>query len=257
MYSCWEREHLWQDVNQLQWCSLSEGPRLHRQSHELSPHCSLGLREICPIRLCSDGGWNSVSEDCNHRATPVNPYWSQELTQAGFLFRQLHLMVILIILQGIAVPGTLTGILQFQSPLPVHSLLRLWSTTVFHDRPPLHLYPTSARSRSSDEMTDIIGLAPNRKPRAFPAHAGVCLCCQFSIHRWGYLLLPRGSGFTWLSDAAAFPSSSFGWGYLGVGLVGQRSACLTENLCRGLSQFTVSPRVTCSASLSSFGIVRF
>lgn len=97
VYSCWERKHLWQDVNQLQWCSLSAGPRLHRQSHELSPHCSLGLREICPIRLCSDGGWKSVSEDCNHRATPVNPYWSQELTQAGFLFRQLHLMVILII----------------------------------------------------------------------------------------------------------------------------------------------------------------
>lgn len=27
----------------------------------------LGLNEICPRQLCSDGGWKSVSEDYNHR----------------------------------------------------------------------------------------------------------------------------------------------------------------------------------------------
>lgn len=251
MYYCWEREHLWQDVISSNDVSLSAGPRLHRQSHELSPRCSLGLREICPIRLCSDSGWNSVSEDCNHRATPVNPYWSQELTQAGFLFRQLHLMVILIILQGIAVPGTLTGILQFQSPLPVHSLLKLWSTTVFQTQA-----TTSARSCSSDEMTDI-GLTPNRKRRAFPAHAGVCLCCWFSIHHWDtsschgdpvlrdwvmlQLFLPVHLVRVPRSGAGGSKVSMFDW----------------KPLQRAFPQFTVSPRVTCSASLSSFGIVRF
>lgn len=77
---------------------------------------------------------------------------------------------------------------QEYSNFRVHCLFILsWSFDLqqcFKHRPPLHLYPTSARSRSSDEMTDIIGLVPNRKPRAFPAHAGVCLCCWFSIHRW-------------------------------------------------------------------------
>lgn len=213
MYSCWERKHLWQDVNQLQWCSLSAGPRLHHQSHELSPHCSLGLREICPIRLCSDGGWKSVSEDCNHRATPVNPYWSQELTQAGFLFRQLHLMVILIIPARNCCPwNPYRNTAISESTAYSFSPEALIYNSVSWQATTLHLYPTSARSRSSDEMTDITGLAPNRKPRAFPAHAGVCLCRWFFHPSLGYLLLPRGSGFTWLSDAAAFPSSSFGEG---------------------------------------------
>lgn len=108
----------------------------------------------------------------------MNPYWSQELTQAGFLFRQLHLMVILIILQGIAVPGTLTGILQFQSPLPVHSLLKLWSTTVFQTQA-----TTSSLPHFSQKPLQWWDDWHYRTPRAFPAHAGVCLC-WFSIHRW-------------------------------------------------------------------------
>jgi hypothetical protein len=39
VYSCWEREHMWQDVSQRQWCSLSSGPELHFQSQGLSPGC--------------------------------------------------------------------------------------------------------------------------------------------------------------------------------------------------------------------------
>lgn len=150
--------------------------------------------------------------------TPVNPYWSQERTHEGFLYNKLHLMVILIILQGTCCPwnpSRNTRISEFTaySFSPEALICNSVSNTDHHFIQMLLLW---------SEMTDIIGLAPNRKTRAFPAHPGICLCCWFSIHRWdtsschGHPVLRD-----WVMLQLFLPVHLVR--HLGVGLVGQRS----------------------------------
>lgn len=97
---------------------------------------SLGLHEICLIRLCSDGGWKSVSEDCNHSCESLlkpgtNP-WRLPVQQAAFNGNPYHPARNLLSLEPF----------QEYSNFRVHCLFILsWSSDLqqcFKHRPPLH-----------------------------------------------------------------------------------------------------------------------